>query len=150
LNGFEGNTYENGSDNAYTGSLLYRIFPTGSPAGAYTTILPLNYVGNPNGFGGTDEQHATTTAAINVVGALGVGNYTLEVYAQTLADWNGGVNDLNDRFWVAANGGTLYQSAAQSPALYGATFTVIPEPASAIALMGVLGAGLGRRVRRRA
>jgi len=140
LNGFENNTYENGSDGVMNGRLNYRIYATGVPSGAYTTVNHVNY----SNLGGGNERHDVTNAGINVLSGLTPGIYQLEAFPWAEITWNGDPA-AEDTIYadVTNNGGTdatRYASASESAYLFKGSFTVtaapvaasVPEPGTAV------------------
>ena len=128
LKGGEADTFKNGASNVTGASLNYRIYPTGSPSGSFTSLnLPFN-----SDLGGGDQKWQTTIATTNLLTGLVNGNYTLEVFVKSTTSTDG------DQFLNA--GGANYK----------ATFSVVPEPSSFALLMGpaLLGAGFVLRRRR--
>ena len=99
LSGGEAKTYKNNGTDVQSVRLNYRVYPTGSPSGAFTAVnLPFSAnLPNPG-----DQQWATTAANVNLLTGLSAGNYTVELYldattngtdaAVTLYDNNGGNN----------------------------------------------------------
>ena len=106
LSGGEIKTWKNGASDVFGGNLNYRVYPTGSPSGAFTAVnLPFaENLPNPG-----DQRWATTSANIDLLGALPDGNYTLEIYFDSPT--NEGVN-------YDSNGGANYT----------ATFTIVAAP----------------------
>ena len=143
LNGFEYNIWDDGPDNVFDAQLFYRVFPTNSPSGSYTPIS-----GSFSFQTGNDERWERLNAGANLVGALPVGNYQLEVFAQMTADWGNGGSANDGTVWIGSSG-TVYNPPTGSAPLFLANFQVIPEPASAVALLGALGGVLSGRRRRR-
>jgi PEP-CTERM motif len=94
----------------------YRVFtPVGTPSGAFTEVgLPFNE-DNVNGTTG-DQRWATEALSVNLLSGLTPGTYELGVFLR---------EDSTD-------GGAF---STQNGANYGATFTVVPEPAT-ILLVG--------------
>ncbi|WP_372529680.1 LamG-like jellyroll fold domain-containing protein [Winogradskyella sp.] len=93
LNGGQNNIFKCGSDDVTSGWLHYRIYPSGSPSGAFLSIDLSSNVQNFSGAacGGTgDNQYwSTTNANINILSGLTSGvDYTIEVY--TTADFSVG------------------------------------------------------------
>ncbi|MBO0938175.1 T9SS type A sorting domain-containing protein [Fibrella sp. HMF5335] len=93
LKGGEIKTFKNNGGDVTGARLYYRVYPAGSPAGAFT-LINLPFAANLNGSG--DQKWATTMANINMATGLPAGNYTLEVYWQI-------TTNLGDRF--DSNGG---------------------------------------------
>ncbi len=127
LTGGEADTFKNGASNVTGADLDYRIYPTGSPSGSFTSLnLPFN-----SDLGGGDQKWQTLTASTDLLSGLANGNYTLEVYVHSST--NEGDQYLN-------NGGPNYT----------ATFSVVPEPSSLALIAGpvLLGAWFFLRRRR--
>ena len=157
LNGFENNTYENGPDGVMNGRLNYRIYATGVPSGAYTTVNHVNY----SNLGGGDERHDVTDAGINLLAGLSPGIYQLEAFPWAEITWNGDPA-AEDTIYadVTNNGGTdatRYASSAESAYLFKGSFTVtaapvaaaVPEPGTAVfATFGALALRFMTRKRR--
>jgi hypothetical protein len=139
LNGFEYNAWDDGSDNIYDADLYYRVYGLGSPSGSYTEVQG-SFISQT----GNDERFERLNQAANLVGSLTNGTYTLEVYTQMRADWDSSGFDNNGQFSIGGSGTTY--SPASAPT-FTASFTVIPEPGTGVALLGVLAAGLWRRRR---
>lgn len=133
-------TFESGGADATGASMSYRIYPTGSPGGAFTPVIlgitsnaPFTDVGGTN-YSTAGDQLWANGVPVNLLtasGFSGVGSqqYTLEVFFSASTSLGGRVND--------AGGNNYY-----------ARFTVVPEPSTYAA--GVLVAGLvGWHIRRR-
>lgn len=101
-------TFKNNGTDVTGTSLYYRIYPVGSPSGAFTPI-PYSFQNNIGGSGdqqwGTDINGSNSTDnAVNVLAGstLPAGNYSLEVYVEIttngvdapsiILDNNGGAN----------------------------------------------------------
>lgn len=128
LTGGEADTYKNGGSNVTGADVAYRIYPTGSPSGSFTSLnLPYNSeLANPG-----DQKWQTLSATTDLLAGLANGNYTLEVYVHSTT--NEGDRYLN-------NNGPNYT----------ATFSVVPEPSSLALIAGpvLLGAWFFLRRRR--
>ena len=126
---------DNGSDVTSSG-VAWRVY-SGSPSGAFTTVpMPFQFntgVNNDQQWGGDTQGSNGSPIEIstNILSGLTNGTYTLDVY--TFITTNG----VNASSTILNNvGGNDYK----------ATFTVIPEPTSA--LLGFIGSlGLLRRRR---
>lgn len=135
LNGFEMLTYEDGGDSVNTAILFYRVTKVGDSPGSFSSTSmnsPTN--SNPNGFGGTDKFWQKTDAGLNLTTGLSNGDYKIDFYIQNDASYTGG------------GGGTFVMNNWNSSSGPSATFSVIPEPASA--LLGLAGTALLLRRRR--
>jgi hypothetical protein len=127
LKGGEADTFKNGASNVTGAFLNYRIYPTGSPSGAFSNLnLPFN-----SDLGGGNQKWQTIAATTNLLAGLPNGNYTLEVYVNSTTSGDG------DQF--LNNGGANYK----------ATFSVVPEPSSLTLLGGPALLGAWFFVRRR-
>lgn len=128
LKGFEYKTFNDNGSNVTFANLFYRIYPTGSPTGAFLNIQtnsPISNVGN-------NKTWQVTNGTTNLLNGLVAGNYTIQIYTES---YTNGVNTAGNIFGFTAGAG--------NPT---ATFTVIPEPSAA--LLGGLGLlGLLRRRR---
>ncbi len=158
LNGFENNTYENGSDGVMNGRLNYRIYTSGNPSGSYTTV---NHIGFGD-LGGGNKRHDVTNSGINVLSGLTPGVYQLEAFPWAEITYNNGGPLVDDTIYadVINNGGTdatRYASAAESAYLFKASFTVtaapvaaaVPEPGTAVfATLGAIALRFMTRKRR--
>ena len=100
LRGGQAKTFKNGSHNVFNSSLFYRIYPTGSPSGAFNEIN-LNFdqnLGNP-GDQQWDNVQTGNQANINLLSGLSTGNYTIEVFVRSQVDTNNdNIIDL-ENFW---------------------------------------------------
>ncbi|QTN33383.1 PEP-CTERM sorting domain-containing protein [Akkermansiaceae bacterium] len=124
LRGGEVKTFKNGISDVFSAALSYRVVKDGDTPGSFASInLPFD----SNIGGGGDQKWDETAATVDLLSGLGNGNYTLEVFASA---------NSSDGTHFSNNGGNNYK----------ATFTVVPEPSSA--LLGLLGAGLLLRRRR--
>lgn len=109
LKGAEFNLYKCSDQDINTPTLLYRIYPTGSPSGSYSSFSASNItIDNNNGCGGKDQRWENNSADINVLTGLTAGNYTIEIYATA---------NINNNGWS-----TAYLSNSSNN--YKATFTV--------------------------
>jgi len=123
VRGFEYQTFENDSSDVTHANLFYRVFPTGSPSGGFTQITDsLN----------NDDFWTRTDGTANLLAGLTPGNYTIQIYTES---YTNGVNTAGNIFGFTPDGG--------NPT---ATFTLVPEPASAT--LGLIGALLLLRRRR--
>ncbi len=123
--GFEYKTYNDNGSNVTYANLYYRIYHTGSPSGSFTQIQtnsPISNVGN-------NKTWQVTSGSTNLLSGLTTGNYTIELYTESYTNGN---NTAGNIFGFSSN-----------PT---ATFTVVPEPASAA--LGLLGVTLLLRRRR--
>lgn len=134
LSGAQVLTFKNGGGDVTGASLMYTIYETGNRPGApIFTAFPLGFSDDqpftdPSGVSYNtpgDQRWAAAGAPINLLTASGFGgigstNYTLEVFF--MATTNLGDRSLN-------NGGNNYY----------ATFTVVPEPGTYAAALGLAG-----------
>ena len=107
LKGAEHNVFKCGGADLTSTRLYYRVYPTGSPSGSYTSQSIGFTSGSANGCGGQDQVWSNTGLTINVLAGLGAGAYTLEVYSDAT---------------ITCCGGTAF--ASNSGNNYKATFTV--------------------------
>ncbi|MGL4400737.1 MAG: hypothetical protein ACRCXD_12770 [Luteolibacter sp.] len=129
-------SFKNNSTDVTSHSISWRVW-SGTPTGSFTAVsMPFQF--NIGGGGdqqwGGDSQGANSDPieiSTNVLSGLVNGTYTLEVFSQITTN---GVNAASTIF--NNNGGANYQ----------ATFTVVPEPASAV--LGLIGSMLLLRRRR--
>ena len=136
LTGAEIDTWKNGGSDVTGTTAFYRIY-SGSPSGSFTA-LNVNWTANAtfadasgSSYSGSGDQKWAGSSAwnpLNILAGLSNGNYTLESYLT-----------------ASSTDGTLYANADGSN--FKATFSVIPESAST--LLGVVGATLLLRRRRR-
>ncbi len=129
LTGGEADTFKNGASNVTGADLVYRIYPTGSPSGAFTSLnLPFN-----TDLTGGDQKWQTLSATTDLLAGLANGNYTLEVYVHS-----------------STNEGDRYLNGNPPGSNYIATFSVVPEPSSLALIAGpaLLGAWFFLRRRR--
>ena len=105
--GAEHNIYKCGGCDLTSTRLYYRIYPTGSPSGSFTSNNIGYSSGFNNGCGGQDQQWSNTGFSTDLISSLGPGNYTLDVYSDAT---------------VTCSGGTVY--ASNSGSNYKATFTI--------------------------
>lgn len=127
LKGFEYKTFNDNGSNVTHANLDYRIYPTGSPSGAYIfvqTNTPISNVGN-------NKTWQVTNGTTNLLAGLTPGNYTIEIYTESFTN---GTNTAGNIFGFTSGGNPT------------ANFTVIPEPASAV--LGLIGSVLLLRRRR--
>jgi hypothetical protein len=129
-------TYKDNSTDVTSSSISWRVY-SGAPSGSFATVaMPFQFntgVSNDQQWGGDSQGSNSNPIEIstNILSGLTNGNYTLEVFTQITTN---GVNEA----------GTVFNNVGGSN--YKATFTVVPEPASAT--MGILGAALLLRRRR--
>ena len=129
LKGFEYKTYNDSGSNVTYANLFYRIYPTGSPSGAFTNVqtnVPVADVGN-------NKTWQVTNGTTNLLAGLASGSYTIQLYTES---YTNNVNTAGNIFGFTADAG--------NPT---ATFTVVPEPAGT--LLGGLGVAVLLRRRRR-
>ncbi|MBN8643543.1 MAG: T9SS type A sorting domain-containing protein [Flavobacteriales bacterium] len=107
--GAEHNNYKCGACDITSTSLLYRIYPTGSPSGGFVSNSIGYSSGFSNGCGGEDQQWSSLAYNTNLLNGLSAGNYTIEVYSEqsttclgTVYASNGG-NNFKATFTVSAN-----------------------------------------------
>ena len=127
LVGGELKTYKNGGSDVTGAFFDYRVFKVGDTPGSFIEFsLPWNsnIGGSP---GNEDQKWDKTNQNVDLLTGLGNGNYTLEVFAKATS---------TDGTHFSNNGGANYQ----------ASFTVVPEPASAV--LGLIGSVLLLRRRR--
>jgi hypothetical protein len=135
LNGFEMLTFHDGDDSVNTAIVFYRVTKDGDVPGSFSsTSMNSPTSSNPNGFGGIDRFWQKTDAGVNLTTGLSNGNYTINFYVQNDASFTGG------------GGGTFIMNNWNSSSGPSATFSVIPEPASA--LLGLAGTAFLLRRRR--
>lgn len=126
LKGFEYKTFNDNGSNVTHANLYYRIFPTGSPTGAFTQVQ----TNSPSNVSGNNKTWLVTNGTTNLLSGLSNGSYTMEVYTES---YTNGVNTAGNIFG--------FQSGQNATA----TFTVVPEPSRVL----LLGAGLLGLVMRR-
>ncbi|MFM7106561.1 MAG: beta strand repeat-containing protein, partial [Flavobacteriales bacterium] len=107
LKGAEHNVFKCGGADLTSTRLYYRIYPTASPSGSFTSQTIGFTSGFNNGCGGQDQVWSNTGLTINLLTGLGAGNYTIEVYSDAT---------------ITCCGGTAF--ASNSGNNYKATFTV--------------------------
>ena len=129
-------TYKDNSTDVTSSGISWRVY-SGAPSGSFATVaMPFQFntgTNNDQQWGGDSQGSNFDPIEIssNVLSGLSNGNYTLEVF--TFLTTNG----VNEATTVSNNvGGSNYK----------ATFTVVPEPASA--MIGLLGVSLLLRRRR--
>lgn len=111
FNGGEVKTYKDNSSDITATLLYYRVYPTVSPTGSFTSVnLPWN-----SDLGGGSQQWGTSAVTIDLLDGLSDGNYTLDIYYEAPTNGTNTTNPIYDN-----NGGANYK----------ATFTV----ASAVTL----------------
>ncbi|MCU0336178.1 MAG: thrombospondin type-1 domain-containing protein, partial [Chitinophagaceae bacterium] len=82
--GGENKTFKCGLDNVTASRLRYRVYPAGSPAGAFLAVnLPFASNDAGAGQGCQNQTWRSTTGSANVIAGLQPGNYTLEVYSES-------------------------------------------------------------------
>lgn len=82
LKGAEFNVYKCSGQDINTLNLYYRIYPSGSPSGAFSSITASSLtIDNSNGCGGKDQRWIENSQSINLLSGLNNGVYTLEIYA---------------------------------------------------------------------
>lgn len=105
IKGAQNKTFKCAPCDITNSTLFYRVYPTGSPSGAFIPVN-LNFFANLGGGGcGNDQQWdnvlAGSPASINLLAGRAPGNYTLEVYTEaaytgcgsgTHSSNNGGAN----------------------------------------------------------
>ncbi|HRK83171.1 MAG TPA: MopE-related protein, partial [Saprospiraceae bacterium] len=112
LNGAQNKTFKCPGDDITNGAIWYRVYPTGSPSGAFVSVN-LPFAANlGSGCNGNDQQWETSAANVNLLSNRTPGNYTLEVYTTSDFTYTGGGGGSGTHF--SNNGG----------ANYSATFTV--------------------------
>lgn len=153
FNGFEINTYQDGSDSVFNGRLYYRVYKEGSAPGGYSHFE--TYASTDLGGGYYRRQVTEGNIDLLALASSGNGNYILDVYVEGWVDWGNGGGTHDDTIWQNAAGATLYNSALQSPYTFSAEFSVtdgssaVPEPTTAlIFVVGLIGVGYCRRARR--
>ncbi|WP_299274548.1 HYR domain-containing protein [uncultured Psychroserpens sp.] len=100
LRGGQAKTFKNNGHNVFNSSLFYRIYPTGSPSGAFIEIN-LNFdqnLGNP-GDQQWDNVQTGNQQNIDVLSGLATGNYTIEVFVRSQVDTNNDNQIDLDNFW---------------------------------------------------
>ncbi len=108
--------------------LDYRVYPTGSPSGSFTSLnLPFN-----TDLTGGDQKWQTLSANTDLLAGLANGNYTLEVYVHS-----------------STNEGDRYLNGNPAGSNYTATFSVVPEPSSLALIAGPVLLGVCFFLRRR-
>ena len=126
LDGGQNKTFKCPPCDITNGTLHYRVYPTGSPSGAFT-MVNLPYAANlGTGCSGNDQRWEENAANINLLSNRAPGNYTLEVYTSanyqscgsgTHFSNNGGANysatftvtgNATCPVFVAASGGTAF------------------------------------------
>jgi hypothetical protein len=130
LNGFEMKTYNDNGDSVNSAILFYRVTKSGDSPGSFSSIS----MNSPTSTVGNDKTWQKTDAGVNLTTGLSNGDYTIDFYVQNDASFTGG------------GGGTFIMNNWNSSSGPSATFTVIPEPASAA--LGLIGTALLLRRRR--
>ncbi len=122
LNGGQNKIYKCGSDDILDGTIYYRVYPTGSPSGAFIP-LTMAFSSNDGGAtcGGILQTWGVSNSAVNLLSGLTAGNYTIEVYTQA-------------NFTYATGNGTHYMNNPDAvfpntPQNYKATFIVVDTTA---------------------
>ena len=107
--GAEHNNYKCGGCDITSTSIMYRIYPTGSPSGGFVSNSVGYSSGFSNGCGGEDQQWSNLSYNTNLLSGLSAGNYILEVYSEqsttclgTVYANNGG-NNFKATFSVNSN-----------------------------------------------
>ena len=112
LNGAQIKTYECGTHNTQNSFIDYRIYLTGNvpPSFIATEILSMTDDGTSNFCSGTstDETWESLGANINVLNGLPSGDYILEVYTRSDADFNN--DNLADATYYINNSGANYKA----------------------------------------
>jgi len=125
LVGGEIKTFKNGTSDVTGAFFDYRVYKTGDTPGSFIEFgLPFD-----SDIGGGDQKWDKTDENVDLLTGLSSGDYTLEVFAR-----------------ATATGPTETHFSNNGGANYTATFTVVPEPASA--MLGLFGAALLLRRRR--
>lgn len=130
LNGFEMNTWNDGGDSVNNAILFYRVTKSGDTPGSFSSTT----VGSPTSINGNDKFWQKTDSGVNLTTGLLNGDYTIDFYVENSASFTGG------------GGGTFTMGNWNSSSGPSATFTIIPEPASAA--LGLIGSLLLLRRRR--
>jgi len=131
LDGFQTFTFENNGDNVHSGRLIWGV--AGGSSGTINTTLFAD-------LGSGDNLHEGTGAGINLLAGLGPGTYTVSLYTELDATYNGNAFPQDDdTIWQTLGGQTLFESGGESEVPFTANFTIeaaaIPEP-SAFATFG--------------
>lgn len=123
ISAFQVHTFKSGSGNVTGAELQYRVYPTGSPTGSFTSVAagfisdqPFNSAAQNNADSGGDQNwgvNPTANLGDLLSGITQNGVYDVEVFFRAFT------ND-GDRF--SNNGGDNFI----------ASFTVIPEPTTAL------------------
>ncbi|MGB0196480.1 MAG: hypothetical protein ACPF84_08105, partial [Flavobacteriales bacterium] len=117
LNGGELKTWKNGNSNVCSGTLFYRVYPSGSASGGYAGVA-LSYAGE---LGGGNQKWDATSAAIDLATGLSAGEYVVDVWWQAEGNQNGGCGQ--------------FQYDSNNAANFQATFTILSE---ALSLKGII------------
>jgi hypothetical protein len=148
LSQFETLTFQNSGHSTFEFALAYRVRLASAPQSTNPADYAFVAMGNGVSIGGGDEKAEVTGATINLLAGISTPTYpTTQTYAVDIIHkagaWEGGSN-----FERLANvnntnpGGTSWAGTDA----FTATFTVVPEPGSAV--IGLLGAALLLRRRR--
>ncbi|MEY8847600.1 LamG-like jellyroll fold domain-containing protein [Psychroserpens sp. XS_ASV72] len=112
LNGAQNQTYKCGTHNILNSFIDYRIYLTGNtpPAFIPSEILFNTDDGTSNFCSGTsvDQTWESTGANIDILNGLPSGDYTLEVYTRSDADYDG--DNILDNTYYISNGGFNYRA----------------------------------------
>ena len=127
LKGFEYKTFNDNGSNVTHANLNYRIYPTGSPSGAFVNIQTTTPVSNV----GNNKTWQVTNGTTNLLASLTPGNYTIQIFTESFTN---GTNTAGNIFGFTGGGNPT------------ASFTLIPEPASTT--IGLIGAVLLLRRKR--
>jgi len=107
LNGAQNKTYKCGTHNILNSFIDYRIYETGNTPPAFTPseILFNMDDGTSNHCGNTsiDQTWESTGANIDILNGLTSGDYILEVYTRSDADWDND-NVLNNTLYISNSG----------------------------------------------
>lgn len=113
LGGAEIKSWKNGGGNVCSGTLYYRIYPAGSPSGAFSSFnIPWkcnccgsNFCDGIGPCGGNDQKWSTLAQSIDLT-TYPPGDYEIEVYFSYTGDDNSSWN-CNDTKYIN-NGGSNY------------------------------------------
>ncbi|HRD80049.1 MAG TPA: hypothetical protein PLL53_04760, partial [Saprospiraceae bacterium] len=108
LNGAQNKTFKCPGDDILNGKLWYRVYPVGSPSGAFLEVsLPFG-ANLGTGCNGNDQMWQRTDAGINLLANRAPGTYTLEVYTSADFTFTGGGGGSGTHF--SNNGGANYSA----------------------------------------